>query len=98
MKLGLDDKGGEGFPGEENCLASPLEKCKHALLKGTCAPSCQKLATAQSWVLREGINCNLLCSQARKPPCGMLLGGGLAGALVSRQVDEEGLNQPANRR
>lgn len=34
----------------------------------------------------------------RKPAGGMLLGVGLAGALVSRQVDEEGLSQPANRR
>lgn len=75
LKLGLDDKGGEGFPGEENCLASPLEKCKRALLKGTCAFSCQELAAPQSWVLRGGISCELLCRQAKEASRWRAFGG-----------------------
>lgn len=47
----------------------------------------------------EEVSASTCCAaKQRKLPCGMLSGARLAGALVSRQVDEEGLNQPANGR
>lgn len=71
---------------------------KHVLPKGSRALCCQRLAAPQGWVLRGGISCNLLGSQAKKATLCMLLGAGLAGTLVTWQVEEIGLNQPASGR
>lgn len=93
VKLGLDDRGGEGFLGDANCLTSPWENvlCQ----KGSCALSCQRFAAPQGWVLRGGIGCNLLGSLAKKATLGVVLGAALAGTLLAWQVEEKGLNEPA---